>query len=32
MVAKYGGARLHKIPRVVDIEHEVTGSDEVEKP
>jgi len=30
MVAKYGGARLHKIPRVVDIEHEVTGSDEVE--
>lgn len=23
MVAKYGGAKMHKIPRVVDIEHEV---------
>jgi len=23
MVAKYGGARLHKVPRVADIEHEV---------
>jgi hypothetical protein len=31
MVAKYGGARLHKIPRVADIEHEVAGVEEAKK-
>ncbi|PMD41083.1 hypothetical protein L207DRAFT_426493 [Hyaloscypha variabilis F] len=31
MVAKYGGARLHKIPRVADIEHEVAGMEEAKK-